>query len=147
MPPKRKASAKSSPTLAVAGSDVYVVTLEEINHGNGHEPETKVVGVFNSKAAAVAHVGSIDTMAGTFDSAVQDYEDSHEDNRDNPPDNGVLVQLGHGDEGEGDVTRMWIQKLQITGIPHGYTAANSKKNKKNRKRDASNDDDLGFVPL
>jgi hypothetical protein len=84
---------------------------------------------------------------------LQIYENcSHEDYRDNPPDNGVLVQLGDEQEGEGDITRMWIHKLQIMGIPHGYTAANSKKKKKNRKKDASDDDasdndELDSVPL
>jgi hypothetical protein len=106
---------QASEQLKPTGSHMFVLTLETICHA--HEPETIVVGVFNSKDAAVANSVTVQTDYGRFDSAIEDiFEDDHQDNRENPPDNGVLLQLGSQDTGEGDICRLMMNKRPVVGM-------------------------------
>ena len=83
----------------------YVVTYEEWNHGLPTETAHAVVGVFKTKEAAAAAVGGYEgTGWGAMDSVTE--EDREEfgstDNRDNPPENGLLFSLFADGTGEGD---------------------------------------------
>ena len=120
MPPKRKAS-----TTAPEGCFVFVLTLESICHSG--DPQTpKIVGVYNSKEAAAACAGEIDSLYGSFEYGVEnDFAHAHEDHRKNPPDSGVLMQLGSRDYGEGDMEILTIEKCAILGM-----SFSSKKKKK-----------------
>lgn len=96
---------------------VFVLTLEEVDHGNRFEANTKIMGVYDSKQAAAAAAGNADTPYGTMDEAILELGDDHEDNRGDPPDDGLLVQAGSPESGEGDHTRVWIKKFPILGMP------------------------------
>ncbi|KAL3937209.1 MAG: hypothetical protein SGBAC_007636 [Bacillariaceae sp.] len=111
MPPKKKTKrAASKPQFA------YVLTLFEYNHGFGNGVEQKVLGVYGSKEVAARDAGTLDTYTlGTFDDALHEYKFNYNgfvlDNRRNPPDDGILLQAGHKDEGEGDHIVLKITKL------------------------------------
>lgn len=94
----------------------YVVTYEEWNHGLPTETAHAVVGVFKTKEAAAAAVGGYEgTGWGAMDSVTE--EDREEfgstDNRDNPPENGLLFSLFADGTGEGDFIRFHIEKLPL----------------------------------
>ena len=98
---------------------VYILTLEERNHGGkwGRGVNTKIIGVFDSKAAAVARSVMVQTAYGSFDEAIKDMlEDDYEDNRKNPPNNGTLMKIGRDDSGEGDFARIVIRREKIYGL-------------------------------
>ena len=111
---------EQSEQLQSTGSHIYVLSLETICHDGDGGPDLEVVGVYNSKAAAVAKSVTVTTIYGRFDSAIKDMfsedDGGHEDNRENPPNNGVLIQLGHEDSGEGDICRLLIRKCPVVGI-------------------------------
>jgi len=98
---------------------IYVLILDEHNHGwgRGYTEDGKVIGVYISKEAAVSASGEVDT--GTFDEAIEpekgiySEEGCYIDNRNNPPDDGTLIQLGGKDIGEGDYVRLRIQKKPL----------------------------------
>lgn len=139
MPPKRKsakASASTQPTY------VYLLTMKEYSHSVGEM--TDVIGVYESKEAAAASAGGINTSYGMFDYAIEnDFCDDHEDNRSDPPDDGTLIQIGSSDVGEGDFICLVIKKLPILGMP----TASSKKKSKKKKRDLSESIDGTESPL
>ena len=125
MPPKRKTQASS----ASKETYVYLLTMEQWNHA-GEGTMTSVAGVYESKEAAVASAGSINTDYGTFDEAIEgDFseEGEHEDNRSDPPDDGILLQIGGDDVGEGDYCRVLIQKCPILGMPASSGAEKKRK--------------------
>ena len=109
--PDRERESLSCPT------HVYVLILEEWNHGwgGGHKEDAEVVGVYISKEAAALAAGDIGTSYGTFDEAIEPErgtfsdEFDYEDNRKDPPDDGILIQLGGKDIGEGDYVRLKIK--------------------------------------
>ena len=83
---------------------------------NHHRPEHSIAGVYASKAEAVAASGSVDTEYGPFDKAIDEmFEEDHEDNREDPPNHGCLLQLGHRDSGEGDIVGLKIDKFPLIG--------------------------------
>jgi hypothetical protein len=85
----------------------------------GRGPDTSTVGASDSKGAAVAAASNYETNYGLFDAAVDDMfgeEGDYLDNRENPPDNGVLMQLGSRDSGEGDYERFSIKMVDIQGL-------------------------------
>ena len=94
---------------------------------------------------------TVGTCYGKWDEAIEDmfsgdYE--HEDNRNNPPDNGTLIQIEGDDIGEGDYVRLVITKKDIFSLPQvssekqkkvtkkrtAASASQSKSNKKQKKR-------------
>mmetsp|Transcript_50331 Transcript_50331/g.56994 ORF Transcript_50331/g.56994 Transcript_50331/m.56994 type:complete len:138 (+) Transcript_50331:32-445(+) len=98
-------------------SFVYLLTVKEYCH-SGDPSDKEVVGVFNSKAAAVSNAGSMKAgYNGTpFDEAMEhDYDDCFTDNRDNAPDCGLLLQIGDDDHGEGDKVMLCIEKRAVQG--------------------------------
>mmetsp|Transcript_24759 Transcript_24759/g.36647 ORF Transcript_24759/g.36647 Transcript_24759/m.36647 type:complete len:125 (+) Transcript_24759:70-444(+) len=113
MPPKRK---DNNDVVAPSGSVVFVLMLETICHSEDPmDPE--IVGVYNSKEAAAASAGGISSPYGDFQGAIgNEMEECYTDNRKNPPDNGVLIQLGDDDYGEGDIARLTIAKFPIQGM-------------------------------
>jgi len=98
-----------------------VLSLEEWNHGAHYNsgPDTELIGVFDSKAAAVAAAAIKNTNYGRFDEAINSMFVGGEyiDNRENPPDNGVLWKLGGRDIGEGDYIKLLIKKMPVRGLP------------------------------
>mmetsp|Transcript_44163 Transcript_44163/g.106931 ORF Transcript_44163/g.106931 Transcript_44163/m.106931 type:complete len:148 (+) Transcript_44163:134-577(+) len=99
---------------------VYVVTLVTVDHAvrysSSDNPERKIVGVYSTKAAAVSEAGTVDTNSyGPFDEAIkeEDFEDDHVDNRENPPNKGILLQIGDEHSGEGDYVQLHIEKFPI----------------------------------
>lgn len=136
MPPKRKkTSSTKEATEGVVpseGSHVFVLSYVAHNHA-GEDPEKEIVGVYNSKAAAVAHAGSVNTDYGTFDEAIaEDFEDCHEDNREEAPDDGVLIQIGDEDVGEGDHAVLFISKMTVLGMPTAESKAKKAKGQTER---------------
>lgn len=113
---------KQEKTLKPTKQSIYILTLEEWNHSANwrRDADKTVIGVFDSKAAAVAKSATVDTGWGSFDEAIKDmFRDDYEhvDNRKNPPNNGVLLQVGGRDIGEGDYARLVISKQQVYGLP------------------------------
>ena len=136
MPPKRKKASKSTRNER----NVYVLVHESINHGMNYRVGKEIVGVFDTKAAAVASSGSIESSFGAFDDVIEElFVENHEDNRDDPPVDGVLIQLGSEDSGEGDIERLLIEKCPLKSMPPSN--AGKKKIVKKRKviRDLSDD--------
>jgi len=114
MSPKKRKTTPAERSAETTPQSVFVLTLESINHRRNHHPEVKVVGVYSNKSAAVKASRTIETCHGFFDSAISEiFEYSHKDNRANPPDNGVLVQLGFEEVGEGDIVRLLIGKFPV----------------------------------
>ena len=116
---KQNAAKWKGRSVKSTGKAVYVLTLESWDHsGNyGRGPDVTVIGAFDSKEAAVAKATSCETSYGTFDGAVEDmFHDDYIDKRDVPPDNGILMQIGSRDSGEGDYERFLIEKIEIEGI-------------------------------
>ena len=111
---------------------VFVLSLIKVHHGNGHQPEHEIVGVYASKAAAVTASGSVETYYGTFDEAIEcDYEEDHIDNTEDPPDDGCLLQIGSYDTGEGDYVELNISKFPL--ITESPTTVGSKAKTKKSK--------------
>lgn len=114
---KSSKTSKTSPSVEPAGGDVFVLTYKDVNHSTCHVPDTKVIGIFTSKEAAVAVAGSVDTPHGTFDEALKDFGYGEElsciDNRKRPPDSGILLQFGSEEEGEGDYTQLLLEKFKL----------------------------------
>mmetsp|Transcript_43182 Transcript_43182/g.73638 ORF Transcript_43182/g.73638 Transcript_43182/m.73638 type:complete len:180 (-) Transcript_43182:38-577(-) len=107
---------------------VYVLSLEEVNH-KLRDIEPISLGVFDSKEAAVAKSITVETNYGTFDEAVKDmFSDSYDyiDNRSDPPDNGILFQLG-GEDDYGDLIRVMIHKHSVMSLEDPEVLANEKK--------------------
>ena len=65
--------------------------------------DPKVIGAYATKEAAVAAASTVDTEYGTFDEAIKTMFDEgdfdHKDNRGNPPDDGMLIQIGSAGSG------------------------------------------------
>jgi hypothetical protein len=145
MPPKRKKPTKAEDKVMAgtgtkaeddevkAGSHVYVLTRKVYNHADSHSSAVELIGIYSSKSAAVASAGGVDTEGyGTFDEAINDemFEESHEDYRNPAPDYGLLLKIGHEDEGEGDNVQLFIEKTRVLGMPDPSTKrAKPSKNK------------------
>ena len=130
------------------GRSVYILLLS--NHGitvatteEGADNDT--LGAFDSKEAAVAVATNYQKNYGTFDEAVKDMfgdDYGYVDNRHNPPDNGVLMQLGSEDSGEGDYERFIIKKVDIQGLgPKKKRSTNQSSKKKSIKKPRVDDED------
>ena len=120
-------SKKLQPTRAF----IYILTLESNSHDRSWRGEFDIIGAFDSLDAAVAKSITVETDYGKFDDAIKDMfsnEFEHIDNRKNPPEDGILIQLGGDDVGEGDYCRLVITKRPILGISE--TAIETKKEKK-----------------
>lgn len=108
---------------------VYILTIEEHNHAC--EDSSNVVGLFNTKDAAIAASTKVETAYGSFDSAIKDmFEDDFIDSRKNPPDNGVLLQIGSDETGEGDYSRLLISKFSVQGFKEEKKRSGTKEIKK-----------------
>jgi len=126
---------EQSDQLEPTGSHVYILTLATHSHSSDGDEAAEFIGAFNSKAAAVAKSVTVWTPWGTFDEAKEDMGDD-KDNRKNPPDNGILFQVGGEDIGEGDYCRLLINKQPIVGLTEqlGSSQQNKAKRKKGTKR-------------
>eukprot|EP00977_Amphora_coffeiformis_P003279 scaffold609_cov170-Amphora_coffeaeformis.AAC.33 len=102
---KRVAKWKEQAThLHASGDRVYVLTHEDIDQANHHRPKTRIIGVYDSRDAAVVASMNVESQYGRFDEAMKElFEVDHEDNRENRPDNGVLIQLGSEGSGKKDI--------------------------------------------
>eukprot|EP00527_Entomoneis_sp_CCMP2396_P003404 CAMPEP_0198146592 /NCGR_PEP_ID=MMETSP1443-20131203/30147_1 /TAXON_ID=186043 /ORGANISM="Entomoneis sp., Strain CCMP2396" /LENGTH=141 /DNA_ID=CAMNT_0043810607 /DNA_START=19 /DNA_END=444 /DNA_ORIENTATION=+ len=97
-------------------SQVYVLSTISVDHANHHRPVHVIVGVYATKAAAVAVAGSVQTEYGSFDDAINElFEEDHIDHRPDPPDDGCLLQLGSRASGEGDFVGLKIQMFPLQG--------------------------------
>lgn len=106
---------EQSGQLKSTGTEAYLLFLTGWDHGKKWYEEPEIVGIFDSKAAAVARASTVECDYGTFDEAIKDYG-CKEDNREDPPDDGILIQIGDHDIGEGDICRLSIKKLPLLGI-------------------------------
>ena len=105
----------------------YILFLTRRDHNITWHEEPEIIGIFDSKAAAVARASTVECVYGTSDGAMRTFdwamkdifcdEGEYEDNREDPPDNGILIQLGGDDIGEGDFCRLSIKKLPVLSIP------------------------------
>lgn len=138
MPPKKKTKQSTDDPQE---SNVFVLMRTEYNHAAHIEP--KLMGVYASKDVAARVAGSLDTdCLGTFDEAIDEYENQYDseviDNRQSPPDDGILIQCGHEDEGEGDRIILEIQKFPLV------TKTNLQiKERKPKHSDESDEDEDG----
>ena len=118
---------------------VHILTLVQWSHaGNWRRgPDSDIVGIYNSKAAAVAKSVTVQTDYGTFDEAINDmFQEDHIDNRMNPPDNGILLKIGGDHCGEGDYCELQLKKLLIVGLQKQQSSKSQ-----GRKNKASNVDE------
>ena len=96
---------------------VYVLFMVSEDH-ELNETERNVVGVYTSKKAAAEAAGRVETNYGDFDSAIEEEmfnEGTVIDNREDPPDDGCLLQFGSEEFGGGDYVRLEIEKFQLHG--------------------------------
>ena len=111
---------EQSEQLKSTGIHVCVLSLEKIHNNSDRGPDLEFVGMYNSKAPALAKLVTVATIYGRFDNAIKDiisyYDGDHEYNIENPPDNGVLVKLGHKDSGEDGFSSLFICKCPVVGI-------------------------------
>ena len=111
---------EQSERLANTQQHVYILTLVSHDHSAnwGRGSDIKIIGIFNSKAAAVAKSVTVHTWHhGAFDESLKDmFDGAYVDNRTNPPDNGILWKIGGNDVGEGDYCELQIEKHQIMGL-------------------------------
>ena len=112
----------------------YVVTYEEWNHGLPTETAHAVVGVFKTKEAAAAAVGEYEgtgwgAMSRLTEEELEDFGST--DNRDNPPENGLLFNLFADGTGEGDFIRFHVTKLPLLN----FAAVESDNVKKKARRE------------
>merc|ERR1712232_1247887 len=107
-------------------SFVYVLMMDVWCHGAGEEEESKedgggceIVGVYKSKASAISDAGSLPCpWCDSFDDAIENvFSDCYVDNRNekNPPENGLLIQLGDANRGDGDRVMLYIEKHSLNG--------------------------------
>ena len=88
------------------------------------------------------HLEDVDTPCGKIDEAIepdQAYEFDHEDNRDNPPDNGTLIQLG-GSGDSHDYVRLSTNKMPLLGLPEESNKKQKSDEHKKQKVDRCDDD-------
>lgn len=132
MPPKRKKPTKTEDDIKAdagtkaegdevkAGSHVYVLTRKAHSHA-GDGQEIKIVGIYNSKNAAIASAGDVDAdYYASFNEAIASNdpdEEYYEDYRNAAPDSGLLLQFGSEDQGEGDNVQVFIEKTVVLGMP------------------------------
>lgn len=105
---------EQSGQLKSTGTEAYLLFLTGWDHRRSWHEEPEIIGIFDSKAAAVARASTVKCEYGMFDEAIEDYG-CEEDTRDDPPDDGVLIQIG----GAGDFVdfcRLSIKKLHILGF-------------------------------
>lgn len=92
------------------------------------EDDAILAGVYVTKEAAAAASGDIDTEKyGTFDEALDPEKcwlvcEEFEDHRDDPPDDGVLIQIGGypGERPTHDFIRLSIRKMPLLGAPSSF---------------------------
>lgn len=136
MPPKKRKDGGTKDEKFV-----YVLTLKSVSQfdDDSEDQDPEIVGVYGSKAAAVAASGEIDcsTSKGTFDEVIDEVirdgddddddkdkdNDSDEDkdddegpfidNRKNPPDDGCLLKVYNTEYGHGDYDKLIIQKFPV----------------------------------
>eukprot|EP00934_Nitzschia_sp_Nitz4_P006494 Nitzschia sp. Nitz4//scaffold139_size61406//49965//50339//NITZ4_006466-RA/size61406-processed-gene-0.86-mRNA-1//-1//CDS//3329535870//6484//frame0 len=102
---------------SATGLYVYVLTIKRIYH-TGVPAEQAIVGVYISKESAVHDANNMSFSWGDFDDLIEDcFEEAYVDNRNNPPDNGILMQLGNNDHGQGNSETLFIEKCQLLGLP------------------------------
>jgi hypothetical protein len=103
---------------------VYVLVLDTI-----------IIGVFASKEAAVARTSEVkphilDTLfdgCNSIDEAIKQFGNII-DNRDNPPDDGILVQLGSEyDDFDSSVSRIMIKKMPVLALSEPALEPNKKR--------------------
>jgi len=109
---------EQSGQIKSTGNAAYLLLQTRRNHAIMEDEEPIVIGLYDSKAAAVAAASTVRCDYGTFDEAMKDPfgEGGYEDNREDPPDDGILIQVGRDDIGEGDYCCLSIKKLPILGI-------------------------------
>ena len=115
---------------------VYVLLLTECHHAIPGDADPEVIGVFDTKSAAVARASTVETEYGDFDYAISNVFENpgeYQDNRENPPDNGTLLQVGDDDIGEGDFSRLSIKKMPILSLGVEESKVEKEEEKK-RKR-------------
>jgi hypothetical protein len=124
--------------LKRTNSHVYILTMEEKDHAMRGQEELKLIGAYDTKEAAVVASVAVDTSYGTFDSAIADIftdDSDHVDNRENPPDDGILIQIGQEDVGEGDLVRLLIKKVDVLGVvKESYSSKEAPNNEKGQKK-------------
>ena len=122
MPPKKKAKTSEGSQPSTIPTHVFVLVLSSHNHASDGTEEPEVVGVFARKKDAVAHIPTLETQCDD-NFPGEDYDEDelqadstfiNEDNRSDPPDNGILLELEFGGEGDKDEARIekvpWIGK-------------------------------------
>mmetsp|Transcript_18626 Transcript_18626/g.21516 ORF Transcript_18626/g.21516 Transcript_18626/m.21516 type:complete len:162 (-) Transcript_18626:478-963(-) len=117
---KRKEQAKQ----LTSSQFVYVLVLD-----------SDIIGVFASKEAAVARASEVkpyilNTLfegCSSIDNAIKSFTNII-DNRDNPPDDGILVQLGdENDDFDSSVSRITIKKTPVLALSEPALDPNKKR--------------------
>ena len=95
---------------------VYVLTVKSYDPFEELADPLEVVGVYTSKAAAVAASGEMGTSRwGTFDEMMKkvDFMDAIIDNRKKPPNDGCLLKVGEEEHNDGYYEELIIQKFPL----------------------------------
>lgn len=123
-PLKAKASRKRTPTSAKrerkrnTNNEVFAIQLKSYVHGGDDETDPEVLAVFETKEAAVKFIPTIEMQSGEKFPDTEKEEEKEDivecvsieiDNREDPPDSGILLEVSLG--GEGDYDRIYIEKV------------------------------------
>jgi hypothetical protein len=136
---------------ALVGVFVYVLSIEDSSHEKNFIPDSEIVGVYNSKAAALQFASTYVTPESllSFDDMIEEYgEDGMVvDVRKKGsiiPDNGVIMQYGDDHIGASDIVRLLICKNPITGILTPESSSSSLASD-DESKDKDDDDDDGHT--
>lgn len=118
---KREEEAAKAKKLGPTGTFAFRLTEDETHH-NG-EDTSETIGIYNSKEAAISASNLVETAWGSIDEAKEyaakdedlaQYPDLIQDFRENAPDNGIVWQFGDGENLEGDIQTVSIEKLEVS---------------------------------
>ena len=118
---------------APVGVFVYVLRIEDSSHEKDFIPDSEVVGVYNSKVAALQFASTYVTPENllSFDEMIEEYgEDGMVvDVRKKGsiiPDDGVIMQYGDDYIGASDIVRMKV-KIKMTTMMMVHTKKKAKR--------------------
>mmetsp|Transcript_15886 Transcript_15886/g.39455 ORF Transcript_15886/g.39455 Transcript_15886/m.39455 type:complete len:457 (-) Transcript_15886:183-1553(-) len=126
-------------TKDTSPQSVYVLSVISVDHSLNYVPEQRTVGVYCSKANACIAAGSVTTDYGTFDDAIESmFTDDRIDNRNDPPDKGIVIQLGSKETGEGDYVRLIIESFPLdAGVDTAATMSEAESKPEKRKAETA----------
>mmetsp|Transcript_50619 Transcript_50619/g.74033 ORF Transcript_50619/g.74033 Transcript_50619/m.74033 type:complete len:163 (+) Transcript_50619:91-579(+) len=125
---------QSEKTVGRTGTSVYILSVETWEHGTCEE-DSYVWRILDSKEAAIECAGQYETQMGVCFDKVEEEFPGHLtiDNREKAPDDGILLQFGGKDVGEGDYETLSIKKCVLFGFVDSDAPRGSRASKRLKK--------------